>query len=263
MMSTKRRRQIYWVLIAISIVCLGISLLLKLYTRPLPKIGWISLSLIPHMTRADLFYLKTDWEPSALIILSPGYNGSGKKYLLDRNWYEYAKYYHLGIVGLSFASQEIDLNNGKGYYYVKNGSGELLFEGLRQIYGRDLPLLLYGFSGGAHFTARLAEWKPERIIAWCAYSAGWWDNPLPMENPPPGIIACGENDDRIVPSFEYYQKGRKLGRPWLWVSIKNGQHEMSPELESFVRNCFATFLKNPPYDKATSSDNKKILPYWL
>lgn len=263
MMPVKWRQRIDLVLLGVAIVCLGISLILKVYVSTLPQIGQISLKPISHMTRADLFFLKTDWEPSAVIILSPGYNGNGRDFLCDRNWYEFAKYYRLGVVGLSFASQEIDLHNGKGYYYVKNGSGELLFEGLRRIYGRDLPLLLYGFSGGAHFTARLAEWKPKRVIAWCAYSAGWWDEPQPMENPPLGIIACGQDDDRIAPSFEYYQKGRKLGRPWLWVGIKDGQHEMSPELEAFVRNCFATFVESFSCDKAEKTYGKKLLPYWL
>lgn len=260
MMPAKWQQRIDLALLGVAIVCLGISLILKVYVSTLPQIGRVSLKPISHMTRADLFFLKTDWEPSAVIILSPGYNGNGKEFLYDRHWYEFAKHYRLGIVGLSFASQEIDLHNGKGYYYVKNGSGELLLEGLRHIYGQDLPLLLYGFSGGAHFTARLAEWQPSRIIAWCAYSAGWWDEPLPMENPPPGIIACGDNDSRWSPSFEYYQKGRKLERPWLWVSIKDGQHEMSPELEAFVRNCFATFLESSSYDKAKKMYGKKCMP---
>ena len=262
-MPVKRQRRIDWVLLGVVVMCLGVSLILREYASRRPKIGKISLKPISHMTRADLFFLKTEWEPSAVIVLSPGYNGNGREFIRDRNWYEFAKHYRLGIVGLSFASPKVDLHNGKGYYYVKNGSGELLFEGLRYIYGRDLPLLLYGFSGGAHFTARLAEWQPKRVIAWCAYSAGWWDEPQPMDNPPPGIVACGQNDDRIGSSFEYFQKGRKLGRPWLWVGIENGQHEMSPELESFVRNCFATFLTCTNNENTGETHEKKLLPYWL
>ena len=262
-MTIKLRWRIDGILLGIAVVCLGVSLISMEYTSKYPARGLLSLKPISHMTRADLFYLKADWEPIAVIILSPGYNGNGKEFLRDQRWYEFAKRYHLGIIGLSFASQEVDLHNGKGYYYVRNGSGELLFEGIRRIYGQDLPLLLYGFSGGAHFTARLAEWQPSRIIAWCAYSAGWWDEPLPMKNPPPGIIACGDNDSRWLPSFEYYQKGRKLGRPWLWVSIENGQHEMNPELESFVRSSFGAFLTHLSDNIPEKTQNKQLLPYWL
>lgn len=260
-MPAKRRLRIELLLFGAAALCLGLSLAVKWYASTLPEIGRISLEPVPHMTRAELVFLKTRWEPSAVLVLSPGYNGDGGNFVRDREWREFAERHRLGVVGLSFASEEPDLHNGRGYYYAKNGSGELLFEGIRRIYGRDLPLLLYGFSGGAHFTARLAEWRPERVIAWCAYSAGWWDEPQPMENPPPGIVACGQNDDRMQPSFEYYRKGRELGRPWLWVGIGNGWHEMSPELESFVRDCFSAILQRSG-GVAAGPRGKTLLPYW-
>ena len=41
----------------------------------------------------------------------------------------------------------------------------------------------------------MADWKPERVLAWCAYSASWWDEPqVAARNFPPGIVACGEED---------------------------------------------------------------------
>ncbi len=242
-MNGKQQRTAERWLTGTALVCCVLALFLRWYAADLPKIARISLPVTPHMTRAELAFLETEWTPVAVLVLAPGYNGDGSTFLRDPKWRDFAARHRLGVVGLSFASELNDLQNGKGYYYVKNGSGEVLFDGLRRIYGRDLPLLLYGFSGGAHFTARLVEWRPERVLGWCAYAAGWWDEPQPMENPPPGIVACGRLDSRFQASFEYYEKGRELGRPWLWVGIENGEHVPCPELEGLVLECFALILR--------------------
>ena len=45
------------------------------------------------------------------------------------------------------------------------------------------------FLGGAHFASRFEEWMPEKVIAWCAYSAGWWICPPRNAAAPAGIAA--------------------------------------------------------------------------
>ena len=111
----------------------------------------------PNMDRADLYYLLPIDHPKAVLVLSPGVNGSGESLIRSPTWQQFAQQNHLGLVGLSFASQEKMILDGTGYYYASKGSGEKLLEGIRKIYGKDLPLLLYGFSGGAHFTSRFEE----------------------------------------------------------------------------------------------------------
>ncbi len=248
------------------------------YMRPYER---LKLSPVSNMTRAELVYLKkTAQDVKAVLVLAPGYNGDGKVFVCDRFWQDFARKHHLGLVGLSFSSTEADLHFRQGYYYVQNGSGQLLLDGIRRIYGKDLPLLLYGFSGGAHFVARLAEWKPERVIGWCALSAGWWDNPYSLSETPPGIIACGKGDDRKKASLEFFSKGRKLGRRWLWIENNNEGHEMSKKLEAFSRNYFSALLRNarggwitfqgvpvesPPDDNLESLNwlpDMALLPQW-
>ena len=121
---------------------------------------------------------------------------------------------------------------------------KLLIEGINKLFGRELPILLYGFSGGAHFTARFVEWKPERVIAWCAYSAGWWDEPVPSSIMPPGIVACGESDERLGASLIYFKQGRATGKPWLWIGVPNNGHSPDRRIESFVRDYFVAILEN-------------------
>lgn len=202
----------------------------------------VVLSPAENMQRADLYVLKTDWTPTAILILCPGVNGSGEGMVRQPEWQEFARFHQFGLIGLSFAS-DISYIHKKGYYYASQGSGQLLIDGIRQVYGQDLPLLLFGFSGGAHFTSRFEEWKPDRVVAWCAYSAGWWDEPKAATANPPGIIACGDQDLRYGASLIYFKQGRSLNKPWLWITIPHTGHSISPEVESFVRNYFDCVLK--------------------
>ena len=198
----------------------------------------------PGMTRADLYHTVTVQNPKAVLVLCPGCNGIGEGLVADPIWQAFAKKQKLGLVGLSFASNINDIHNGKGYYYASNESGKILLDGINKLFGHDLPILLYGFSGGAHFTSRFVEWKPERVIAWCAYSAGWWDEPKISNIIPPGIIACGESDERLGASLIYFKQGRAVGKPWLWIGIPDNGHSPERRVESFIRDYFEVILQN-------------------
>jgi hypothetical protein len=195
------------------------------------------------MQRAEVVALTTLESPRAVLVLCPGCNGDGTEWIKQAVWQQFAREHSLGLVGLSFASEVPLLTHGRGYYYVSNGSGQVLLDALRKIYHRDLPLLLYGFSGGAHFTSRFVEWQPQRVLSWCAYSAGWWDHPQPAAQTPSGIVACGDEDgERYGASLIYFKQGRAAGKPWTWVSVPKIGHARSSELEAFVRSYFTASL---------------------
>lgn len=212
-----------------------------------------------HMTRANLHRVATVNNPRAVLILCPGVNGDGEGLVRSPKWIEYAKENQLGLVGLSFASPLSAIHDGTGYYYVKNGSGKLLLQGIRELYGRDLPLLFYGFSGGAHFTSRFVEWNPKRVLTWVAYSAGWWDEPKKSAVIPPGIVACGEEDPRYGASLIYFKQGRALEKPWLWVSLPRTAHTASDGLDSFVMKYFAAILQDRVGASAFLDIDRKIV----
>jgi pimeloyl-ACP methyl ester carboxylesterase len=197
-----------------------------------------------NMERADLYVCPTDYQPEAVVVLCPGYNGNGRNLLNDEKWQFFAREHRLGLAGLSFASNPKLLPLGRGYYYAGQASGEALLACLKKAYPAKTPVLLYGFSGGAHFTARFAEWKPERVLAWCAYSAAWWDEPIADNHASPGIVACGTNDERYQASFDYFQQGRRLGNRWTWVSLPRVGHQPSAALEQFARDYFSALLQN-------------------
>jgi len=209
---------------------------------PAVTIEKISLPVVADIQRADIYYVKCAAAPKAILVLCPGYNGSGEVLIQETTWQKFVGENNLGLVGVSFASDAEALKGGRGYYYASQGSGELLLQAIRQAYGQDLPLLIYGFSGGAQFTSRFVEWKPDRVIAWCAYSAEWWDKPAKSEKMPPGIVACGDEDERLGASLIYFKQGRAMKKPWLWIDLPKAGHAWSALLDDFVRAYFEIIL---------------------
>jgi pimeloyl-ACP methyl ester carboxylesterase len=222
------------------------------------KILRIALSAPKDLGKAEFSCVKTVYSPTAVLVLCPGCNGDGAGYLTEPAWLEFAKERRLALMAVSFSSEPDLLRDGRGYYYASNGSGQVLLDAISTLYHRDLPILIYGFSGGAHFTSRFAEWKPERVIAWCAYSAAWWDKPKRQKHNSFGIVACGaEDSERYGASLDYFVAGRAIGDRWTWVSIPKRGHSRSPEFEEFLRRYFAAMLKtNAPNGTVKAPDSE-------
>ena len=155
-------------------------------------------------------------DEQAVLVLAPGMNDNGEYFLGEEPWADFAKKNGLGIVALNFSSSVEDLNDGKGYWRPELGSGQALLDEVKRAYGKDLPLILYGFSGGAIYIGRFIDWAPDRIIAWCAYSVHYWDEPKDADKGTKarGIVACGDLDGgRWYSSLSFFYKGRQKNRP--------------------------------------------------
>jgi pimeloyl-ACP methyl ester carboxylesterase len=202
------------------------------------------LAFVASVAHADVY----DWHAAevrgdevAVLVLCPGMNQDGAFFLHESAWMDFAETNNLGVIALSYKSNSDQMygESCEGYYWPEQGSGKALLDAVRATYGRDLPILIYGFSGGAQFTSRFAEWVPERVIAWAAYSAQFWDSPQIHKINPPGIVACGEYDGgRWYPSFSYFYQGRQQQKPWIWVSLPGGGHHRHGAFEQFVRDFF-------------------------
>jgi hypothetical protein len=205
----------------------------------------ISLSLVPGLSRADIYIEPYKGEARGILILCPGNNGNGGDLIDSAKWGDFAKNESLNLVGLSFASDNVPPD--QSYFNVSSGSGQILLDGLKRAFGsKQLPLLVYGFSRGAQFTYSFSSWKPDLVLAWCAYSATEWEIPEATSREPKGIIACGEEDETNY-SFSVLQflKGRAMSKPWTWVSVAHTGHVWSPPLDDFVRAYFASVLVKP------------------
>jgi hypothetical protein len=220
----------------------GIGLLLVTNSGASEK---ISLPLLPNISRADIYVEPCKDEARGTLVLCPGMNGNGKELVESTAWINFARNENLNLVGLSFASN-VD-SQDRGYFQVSSGSGQLLLDGLKRAFGpKQPPLFLYGFSRGAQFTYSFSNWKPDLVVAWCAYSATDWEIPESGPSEPKGIIACGEDDESNY-SFSMLQflKGRSMAKPWTWLSLAHQGHAWSSSLDDFVRTYFTSVLVNP------------------
>jgi pimeloyl-ACP methyl ester carboxylesterase len=173
---------------------------------------------------------KVSEKGSGILVLVPGYNGAGQD-LLDGRWKAFAEKHDLVLLAPSFQAVGDENNRGKGYYYPEQGSGAVLEKALEDVKARMGArfdqVLIFGFSAGAHFGHRFALWKPQRVKAFVAYSAGWWSEPNKSLRAVPALILCGEADERFAASYEFFMKGHRLGCPWIWRGYKETGHVLS------------------------------------
>lgn len=149
--------------------------------------------------------------PSGILLLIPGYNGSGEA-MMDARWKAFAEKHGLVLLAPTFKTTPEELQRGRGYYYPEQGSGAEVERMLEQV-GKETgvqtdKILIFGFSVGAHFAHRFALWKPQRVKAFVAYSAAWWSEPTEALREVPALIVCGEADrPRFEPTKEFFERG--------------------------------------------------------
>lgn len=195
---------------------------------------------------------------AGVLVLVPGYNGEGSG-MLDQRWKAFAERNGLLLLAPTFKAEGRENNGGRGYYYPEQGSGKVMEAAIAQAgkrYGvRTDKVLMFGFSAGAHFTHRFAIWKPERVGALVAYSAGWWGEPDAGVKPVPALIMCGEDDPRYGASYGFFKKGQALGCPWVWKSFEGTGHVLTDP----VRDMAEVFLEHYAKGLVEGEVNAKVV----
>lgn len=187
-------------------------------------------------------------EPKVLLLV-PGYNQSGKAafFAKDSEWLKFAEGERLILLTPTFQTSPEELARREGYYYSAQWSGAAAEEALRQLSQKfpvDVQRIgLFGISAGAHFGHRFAEWNPDRVRAFAAYSAGWWDPPTDRLAKVPALIMCGEDDGRLNATLAYFQQGNAKQYPWIWRSYKNTGHEDTPPATALAQAFLRHYLR--------------------
>ena len=179
---------------------------------------------------------------TGVLLLVPGFNGSGQA-MLNGRWAKFADECGLLLLAPTFHATGEDVHERQGYYYPELWSGEVMEHALAEVARREKvnadKILIFGFSAGAHFAHRFALWKPERVKAFVAYSAAWWDPPSEKLRQVPALIMCGERDERLAATREFFERGLKLDLPFIWRSYRGVGHQMAPAIqrmaEAFLR----------------------------
>jgi poly(3-hydroxybutyrate) depolymerase len=183
-----------------------------------------------------------------VLVLVPGYNGKGEQ-MLDARWKAFAEKNQLVMLAPTFRAAGNENNMGKGYYYPEQGSGEAMEKALKEVERRTGvktdKVLFFGFSAGAHYAHRFALWKPQRVKAFVAYSAGWWSEPTARLKDVPALIMCGETDERYEPTFEFFKRGQELGCTWVWRSYDQTGHVLTPAVRDMAEVFLAHYAQMP------------------
>ncbi len=241
-------------------------------------LGFLFLAVLPFHVMADS--VSTDWyvhdrmNATCILLLIPGYNGSGEA-MLDERWKAFAKKHGVVLLAPTFRTTPQELEQGRGYYYPEQGSGAEVERMLEQVKGEmgvtADKILIFGFSAGAHFAHRFALWKPERVKAFVAYSAAWWSEPTEVLRGVPALIMCGESDKpRFDPTKEFFERGRALELPWIWRSYAGVGHTLTPRIRDLAEAFLAAQLESdqgPPlygdtqtYRVVEADEMESILP---
>ena len=174
---------------------------------------------------------------AGVLVLVPGYNGKGEQ-MLDGRWKKFAEKNHLILLAPTFQAEGRENNEGKGYYYPEQGSGEVMEKALKELEKRTGVetdrVLFFGFSAGAHYVHRFALWRPQRVKAFVAYSAAWWSEPAASLRKVPALIMCGEADERYGATWDFFKKGQRMGCPWVWRSYQGTGHVLTPAVREMA-----------------------------
>jgi predicted esterase len=199
----------------------------------------------------DYWVNQGDAPANQVLLLVPGYNGSGPA-MFTQQWKIFADKYHLMLLAPTFAISPEELQNRQGYYYPDQWSGEATEKALDELGEHEHinidKILMFGFSAGAHFTHRFALWKPQRVKAFVAYSAAWWDDPNESLAHVPALIMCGEADPRYDATWQFMSEGQALNLPWVWRSYEGMGHEIT----AVVQRMAEAFLGHYASDEADS-----------
>lgn len=192
------------------------------------------------VAQANFHIVKLTPNPVGVLVLIPGYNGSPEGLINNPKWRELAQKHRFDIVGCYFKNAS---DTDPVYQRPAMGSGKSLVDAVKQVYKKDLPMAMYGFSAGAQYTSRFLALHPRRVAVWGVYAAGSVDQVRAGQQLPPGVVACGEKDTTRYSGLRtFYNEGRMQGYRWMWLSVPESAHSAAPAAVTFIQSYFDTVL---------------------
>jgi dienelactone hydrolase len=180
------------------------------------------------------------WKPNSnndykgVLVIVPGFNGDGRKAVLDSVWQNFATKHNFLIAACHFKDYK-DSVGKPPYREVSKGSGEVLLTAIKSYsktisknYINDLPLLFFGFSAGGQYNYEFACWRPEKVLSFVVNKGGYYQTGIaPIEtHKVPGIFFIGEDDKYYRNDMiqGIYSINRNFGANWTLIIEKNTKH---------------------------------------
>jgi len=184
----------------------------------------------------DLLVPQKIERPRYILVLLPGFNGDGQRFLQDKVWRDFAEETDAAMLACTFIAlpEETDeeIENYVHYAAAQHGSGAVLeqaieqFDQLNSTFSlKDLPLLIYGHSAGGQFAYGFSCHRPKRMIGFVAAKGGYYyPEPVDGTYKVPGLIISGEQDlaRRKIEIRSLFESHRKHGAPWCWMEDAYG-----------------------------------------
>ena len=183
-----------------------------------------------------IFYLRVPKEvakPKYILVLLPGINADGSGLLKRKEWQDFAKETQAAMVACTFVKKDkskYDKHNN--YAAAQCGSGAALESAIEKLdlaqkhYSlKDLPLLIYGHSGGGQFAFGFSCHNPKRMIGFAAGKGGYYyPEAVKGTFEVPGLMISGQKDKvrRKNGIRDLYKLSREKGAPWCWMEDKYG-----------------------------------------
>jgi len=186
-----------------------------------------------------------------VLLVQPGVNGAGDKFLSDHSWQQFARKHRLVLMGVGFKTGKVNVKTS-GYYYPEQGSGPAMLRAIEVVCKNTgaamQPILMFGFSGGAQFTHRFALWKPEMVRAYAVHAAGWWEKPTNALKNIPGLVSWGSNDYRKSATGDFAREALGLSLPVVACEFP----ELPHAVDEMVKNLAQTFFEQTVLNRQTN-----------
>ena len=202
-----------------------------------------------HPTVLFDYWLDQPASASQVLLLVPGINGPGP-HMFTPEWKGFASKHHVILLAPTFLTSPEEIKNRRGYYYPEQWSGQATEDALSELGKRENAsvdkILIFGFSAGAHFANGFSLWNPERVKAFVAYSAGWWDDPNEKLASVPGLIMCGEADPRYDATWQFMTKALTLNLPWVWRAYSDTGHQITAPVQKMAAAFLGHYADDEP-----------------
>jgi pimeloyl-ACP methyl ester carboxylesterase len=171
-----------------------------------------------------------------ILVVQHGCSGTGLDYANDLEWQSLAAKHHFALLGTHLATRDKPCE----YWALINyGSGKAFFKALDQFAAKSqhpelktVPWVLWGYSGGADWSAQMLQQYPERTIAMVGARCGGFTffgvNPTLLNLPV--LFSVGERDPNAAECVELpktvFHKYRSAGALWTFAVEADTGHEL-------------------------------------
>ncbi|MDR3404223.1 MAG: hypothetical protein P4L99_17120 [Chthoniobacter sp.] len=222
---------------------------------PLMAAQQLLLPALENVEKSSLWLAGTVPQPRAILVLILDPKDKAESFARNKEWQTFARQNGWGLAAVTFASKEAKVK-GKTVTVLPDlnqGLGSALLAALDSAWGQAPPLIVYGRYGAGTLATKFAQWKPNRMLFWAAYSNEWKEAPIQDKAPVPALIACDrEGTQHSNEAQVFFAKGRSLKKPWTWLCLNTPPKERAALLDRFFRDYIHAYLRGTPDAKSGS-----------